>query len=39
VQLPHSTHRRFKQLVAEQGGTMSELCRTWVEEALAQHFG
>ncbi len=39
VQLPESTHRRFKQLAAEQGVTMSELCRAWVEEALAQHFG
>ncbi len=39
VQLPDSTHRRFKQLAAEQGVTMSELCRAWVEEALAQHFG
>ena len=37
--LPDSTHRRFKQLAAEQGVTMSELCRAWVEEALAQHFG
>lgn len=27
VQLPDSTHRRFKQLAAEQGVTMSELCR------------
>ena len=39
VQLPDSTHRRFKQLAAEQGVTMSDLCRAWVEEALAQHFG
>lgn len=39
VQLPDSTHRRFKQLAAEQGVTMSKLCRAWVEEALAQHFG
>ncbi len=39
VQLPDSTHRRFKQLAAEQGVTMSELCRAWVEEALAQHYG
>ena len=39
VQLPDSTYRRFKQLAAEQGVTMSELYRAWVEEALAQHFG
>jgi len=39
VQLPHSTRRRFKQLAAEQGVTMSELCRAWVEEALAEHLG
>ena len=39
VQLPDSTHRRFKQLAAAQGTTMSDLCRAWVEEALAEHFG
>ncbi|MCY4079134.1 MAG: hypothetical protein OXF54_02745 [Caldilineaceae bacterium] len=39
VQLPDSTHRRFKQLAAEQGVTMSELCRAWMEEVLAQHYG
>ena len=39
VQLPDSTHRRFKQLAAAQGTTMSDLCRAWVEEALAQYFG
>lgn len=39
VQLPDSTHRRFKQLAAAQGTTMSDLCRAWVEEALTQHFG
>ena len=39
VQLPDSIHRRFKQLAAEQGVTMSDLCRAWVEEALAEHFG
>jgi len=39
VQLPDSTHRRFKQLAAEQDVTMSDLCRAWVEEALAEHFG
>ncbi|MYH63027.1 MAG: hypothetical protein F4148_15150 [Caldilineaceae bacterium SB0675_bin_29] len=38
VQLPDSNYRRFKQLAAEQGVTMSELCRAWVEEALAEHF-
>ena len=31
--------RLIGQLAAEQGVTMSELCRAWVEEALAQHFG
>ena len=39
MQLLDSTHRRFKQLAAEQGVTMSGLCRAWVEEALAEHFG
>ena len=39
VLLPDSTHRRFKQLAAAQGTTMSDLCRAWVEEALAEHFG
>ena len=39
VLLPEGTHRRFKQLAAERGVTMSELCRGWVEEALAAHFG
>ena len=34
VLLPHSTHRRFKQLAAAQETTMSDLCRAWVEEAL-----
>ena len=24
---------------ADQGVTMSELCRAWVEDALAEHFG
>ena len=34
VLLPQSTHSRFKQLAAAQETTMSDLCRTWVEEAL-----
>ena len=34
VLLPHSTHRRFKQLAAAKETTMSDLCRAWVEEAL-----
>ena len=34
VLLPHSTHRKFKQLAAAQETTMSDLCRAWVEEAL-----
>ena len=38
VLLPDSTHRQFKQLAAAQGTTMSDLCRAWVEEALASHF-
>ena len=38
VQLPDSTHRQFKQLAAAQGTTMSDLCRAWVEQALASHF-
>ena len=39
VLLPHSTHRKFKQLAAAQETPMSDLCRAWVEEALASHFG
>ena len=38
VLLPQSTHSRFKQLAAAQGTSMSDLCRAWVEEALASHF-
>ena len=38
VLLPNSTHRKFKQLVAAQETTMSDLCRTWIEEALEGHF-
>ena len=39
VLLPDSTHRQFKQLAAARGTSMSDLCRAWVEEALAEHFG
>lgn len=39
VQLPDSTHRRFKQLAAERAVTMSDLCRAWIEAELAEHFG
>ena len=39
VLLPNSTHRKFKQLAAAQDTTMSDLCRAWVEQALAEHFG
>ena len=39
VLLPNSTHRKFKQLAAAQETTMSDLCRDWVEQALAEHFG
>ena len=39
VLLPNSTHRQFKQLAAAQETTMSDLCRTWIEEALESHFG
>lgn len=39
VLLPHGTHRKFKQLAAAQETTMSDLCRAWVEEELARHFG
>ena len=39
VLLPNSTHRKFKQLAAAQETTMSDLCRTWIEEALERHFG
>ncbi len=38
VLLPNSTHRQFKQLAAAQETTMSDLCRTWIEEALEKHF-
>ena len=38
VQLPDSTHRRFKQLAIAQGTTMSDLCRAWVEEAACGAF-
>ena len=38
VLLPDSTHRQFKQLAAARGTSMSDLCRAWVEEALASHF-
>ncbi len=34
VQLPDSTHLRFKQLAAEQGTRMSELCRAWIEKEI-----
>ena len=29
----------FEQLTAAHETPMSDLCRAWVEEALAQHFG
>ena len=38
VLLPNSTHRQFKQLAAAQETTMSDLCRTWIEEALEKYF-
>ena len=38
VLLPNSTHRRFKQLAAARETTMSDLCRTWIEDALEKHF-
>ena len=38
VLLPNSTHRQFKQLAAAQETTMSDLCRTWIEEALEGRF-
>ena len=38
VLLPNSTHRKFKQLAAAQETTMSDLCRTWIEEALEKQF-
>ena len=38
VLLPNNTHRQFKQLAAAQETTMSDLCRTWIEEALERHF-
>ncbi len=38
VLLPNSTHRKFKQLAAAQETTMSDLCRTWIEETLESHF-
>ena len=36
VLLPNSTHRQFKLLAAAQETTMSDLCRTWIEEAIAK---
>ena len=39
VLLPNSTHRKFKQLAAAQETTMSDLCRTWVEDAIKEYFG
>ena len=38
VLLPNSTHRRFKQLAAARETTMSDLCRAWIEDALAKQF-
>ena len=38
VLLPNSTHRQFKQLAAAHETTMSDLCRTWIEDALEKHF-
>ena len=35
VLLPGSTHRRFKLLAAARETTMSDLCRAWIEEAIA----
>ena len=38
VLLPNSTHRQFKQLAAANETTMSDLCRTWIEDALEKYF-
>ena len=38
VLLPNSTHRQFKQMAAAQETTMSDLCRTWIEEAIDKQF-
>lgn len=38
VLLPNSTHRQFKQMAAAQETTMSDLCRTWIEDALEKYF-
>ncbi|MDE0142883.1 MAG: hypothetical protein OXI80_15275 [Caldilineaceae bacterium] len=38
VLLPNSTHRRFKLLAAARETTMSDLCRTWIEEAIGDQF-
>jgi len=38
VLLPNSTHRQFKLLAADQETTRSDLCRTWIEEAIAEQF-
>ena len=38
VLLPSSTHRKFKQLAAARGTTMSDLCRAWVEDAIEKYF-
>ena len=38
VLLPHSTHREFKLLAAVRETTMSDLCRTWIDEAIDKQF-
>ena len=38
VLLPSSTHRQFKQMAAAQETTMSDLCRSWIEEAIDKQF-
>ena len=38
ILLPNNTHRQFKQMAVAQDTTMSDICRTWIEEALEKYF-
>ena len=38
ILLPNNTHRQFKQMAVAQDTTMSDICRTWIEEALENYF-
>jgi len=38
VLLPTRTHRQFQLLAPARQTTMSDLCRTWIEEAIAEQF-